>query len=64
MKKLNFSQIGERLNKAEMKKIMAGSGPGDICLGCGSDSECAQVNKGKCVYAYCNNKQAYWCDMS
>lgn len=62
-----FQSFGRSVSSDKQKKVLGGltePGGGDICLGCSSDQECAQVNKGKCVTSYCNKKEAKWCDMS
>lgn len=45
--KMSLANIKGKLSRSEMKSIMAGSSSG--CLGCESDSECKQVNKGTCT---------------
>lgn len=46
-KKMSLANIQGKLSRAEMKDIMAGYS--DRCLGCRSDQECKQVNKGTCT---------------
>jgi hypothetical protein len=45
--KMSLANIEGKLSRAEMKSIMAGSGYS--CLGCTTDQECKDVNKGKCT---------------
>lgn len=49
--KISLGNIEGRLSRAEMKNIMAGSGGDDdmSCLGCTTDQECKDVNKGTCT---------------
>lgn len=66
MKKMNFENIKNVLNRDEMKKIMAGSG-GTCCAhnagwsysSCGIDSSTAQARAS--YYAQTSGQAGYWC---